>query len=60
MNKYVQLFLHSHESIVEERQGLPYIKFLTKEGKEDGSDVSCADFVVMQREALEDYLRGLI
>lgn len=53
-------FPYSYESIAEECSGLPYFKFLKREGKEDGRDVSRADFVVMQREALENYLRGLI
>lgn len=40
--------------------GFPYFKFLKKEGKEDGRDVSHSDFAVLQRETLENYLRGLI
>lgn len=37
-------------------QGLPYFKFL----KERGRDVGRADFARLQREALENYLIGLI
>lgn len=40
--------------------GLPYFKFLKKEGKEKGNDVGQADFARMQREALENYLLDLI
>lgn len=36
--------------------GLPYFKFL----KELGRDVGRADFARLQREALENYLIGLI
>jgi phospholipase D1/2 len=38
------------------RPGLPYFKFLKKEGR----DVGQADFACLQREALENYLIGLI
>lgn len=40
--------------------GIPYFKFLKRESRERGSDVSRADFARMQREALENYLIGLI
>lgn len=43
--------------------GLPYLKFLKKEGKEKGeknNKVGHADFTRLQREALENYLVGLI
>lgn len=40
--------------------GLPYFKFLKKEGREKGEDLGRADFAVLQREALENYLIGLI
>lgn len=40
--------------------GIPYFKFLKKESRERGSDVSRADFARLQREALENYLIDLI
>jgi len=40
--------------------GLPYFKFLKKEGKEKGDTVGRADFARLQREALENYLIELI
>jgi hypothetical protein len=45
------------------RIGLPYLKFLKREGKETGEKgnrVGHADFTRLQREALENYLVGLI
>ena len=40
--------------------GLPYLKFLKKEGRERGNKVGHAEFTRMQREVLENYLVGLI
>lgn len=40
--------------------GLPYLKFLKKEGREKGKKVGHAEFARMQREVLENYLVGLI
>lgn len=40
--------------------GLPYFKFLKERGKEKGKELGRADFAVIQREALENYLIGLI
>jgi phospholipase D1/2 len=40
--------------------GLPYLKFLKKEGRERGNKVGHAEFARMQREVLENYLVGLI
>ena len=40
--------------------GLPYLKFLKKEGREKGNKVGHAEFARMQREVLESYLVGLI
>lgn len=40
--------------------GLPYFKFLQKEGKEKGNKVGQAEFARLQREALENYLLDLI
>lgn len=40
--------------------GLPYFKFLKKEGREKGDIVGKADFARLQREALENYLIELI
>ena len=40
--------------------GIPYLKFLKKEGREKGNKVGRAEFARMQREVLEDYLVGLI
>ena len=40
--------------------GLPYLKFLKKEGREKGNKVGHAEFTRMQREVLENYLVGLI
>lgn len=40
--------------------GLPYLKFLKKEGREKGRKVRHAEFARMQRELLENYLVGLI
>jgi phospholipase D1/2 len=41
--------------------GLPYFKFLKKEGREKGTgDVHRTDFAKLQREALENYLIGVI
>jgi len=40
--------------------GLPYFKFLKKEGREKGNIVGKADFARLQREALENYLVELI
>ena len=40
--------------------GLPYLKFLKKEGRERGGKVGHAEFARMQRDALENYLVGLI
>ena len=40
--------------------GIPYFRFLKKESRERGGDVSRAEFARMQREALENYLIGLI
>ncbi|KAH8114370.1 phospholipase D [Phellopilus nigrolimitatus] len=42
------------------RTSLPYFKFLKKEGRENNQDVGRADFAVIQRETLENYLIGLI
>ncbi|KAF8500767.1 phospholipase D [Russula emetica] len=42
------------------RTSIPYFKFLKKESRERGSDVSRADFARLQREALENYLIDLI
>ena len=40
--------------------GLPYLKFLKKEGREKGRKVGHAEFARMQRGLLEDYLVGLV
>jgi hypothetical protein len=40
--------------------GIPYFKFLKKESRERGGDVSRANFALLQREALENYLIDLI
>lgn len=40
--------------------GLPYFKFLKREGREKGNKVGHAEFARMQREVLENYLVGLI
>ena len=42
------------------KTGIPYLKFLKKESRERGSDVSRADFARLQRESLENYLIDLI
>lgn len=42
------------------KSGLPYFKFLREKGKEHDREVRKSDFAVMQREALENYLIGLI
>lgn len=47
---------YSANALLTVRVGLPYLKFL----KERNRDVSRADFARMQREALENYLIGLI
>lgn len=41
-------------------KGLPYFKFLKKEGKEKGNQIGHQDFARMQREALENYILDLI
>jgi phospholipase D1/2 len=40
--------------------GIPYFRFLKKESRARGGDVSRADFARLQREALENYLIDLI
>jgi len=40
--------------------GLPYFKFLKKESREKGGEVGRVEFARMQREALENYLIGMI
>lgn len=40
--------------------GLPYFKFLKKEGRKKGDIVGMAEFARLQREALENYLIELI
>ncbi|KAI5121406.1 hypothetical protein M0805_003178 [Coniferiporia weirii] len=42
------------------RTSLPYFKFLKKEGRENDQNVEKSDFAIIQREALENYLIGLI
>ncbi|KAI0263930.1 phospholipase D [Gloeopeniophorella convolvens] len=42
------------------RTSIPYLKFLKKESRERGGEVGRADFARLQREALENYLIGLI
>lgn len=42
------------------RTSLPYFKFLREKGKENEREIGRADFAIMQREALENYLIGLI
>ncbi|EJT98705.1 phospholipase D [Dacryopinax primogenitus] len=42
------------------RTSLPYFTWLRKEGREKGYEVTRADFARLQREALENYLIGLI
>lgn len=40
--------------------GLPYFKFLKKETRDQHHEMQATDFAVLQREALENYLIGLI
>ncbi|KAG8706505.1 Phospholipase D1 [Ceratobasidium sp. 395] len=42
------------------KTSLPYFKFLKKEGREKGTEVHRTDFAKLQREALENYLIGVI
>lgn len=42
------------------RTSLPYFKFLREKGKENEREIGRTDFAIMQREALENYLIGLI
>ncbi|KAG9102619.1 Phospholipase D1 [Ceratobasidium sp. 370] len=42
------------------KTSLPYFKFLKKEGREKGTEVHRTDFAKLQREALENYLIGMI
>ncbi|KIK69659.1 hypothetical protein GYMLUDRAFT_992337 [Collybiopsis luxurians FD-317 M1] len=42
------------------RTSLPYFKFLSKEGREKGTQVGHTDFARLQREVLENYLLDLI
>ena len=45
---------------LQQTQGLPYFKFLREKGKENDREVRKQDFAIMQREALENYLIGLV
>ncbi|TDL17878.1 phospholipase D, partial [Rickenella mellea] len=59
--RFSNAFRHDVDALPEfPRTSLPYFKFLQKEGRQKGNEVGKADFAVMQREALENYLIGLI